>query len=275
VAFPGTAHRRTSRHCRRESAPPADPGWQDSPSGWIQTKPMAILREHIPYYVDIFNLSGFLADPVITFGYQDCFYGPMPTLWDRVKQDIRLYLRFVSLGKKFTGVRRRFLAEIPPGFDAGNLQEILKNHGMTSVQTMDLFDHRADFFFDMNMKLPIELRGRFSTVIDIGSLEHVFDTKTCLFNLFSLVRRDGHLLIHTPCKGFFDHGFHTFSPECLLQSLTINQFCIKYVKFCTSDGIELEDPGVVSDALIWIVAKKTGDGYDFNVPQQNRWRAFY
>jgi hypothetical protein len=188
---------------------------------------------------------------------------------------IKLYFKLLLRNKSFKAARRTEQPEIPAKFRANNLQEVLRNYGMNSVKTIDLFDNRADLRLDMNASLPSELIQQFNTVIDIGTIEHVFDTKQALSNLMGLVGERGHLLIHTPCKGYFNHGFHTFSPECLLQALELNGFSIKYLKFSTPDGIEIENPGYAVDALIWIVAERLTTHKEFIVPQQGRWKTYY
>ncbi len=235
---------------------------------------MAISSDHIPYYIDILGVEDFLRDPVLVFGFQDCKYRRRRTFVKLIKQRAKLWLQML-LKRKFERVKYRGLREVPTEFQANDLQEILKNYGANDVRTLDLFDDRADFDFDMNHPLPPDVKGQFKTVIDIGSVEHVFDTKQCLSNLFDLVQIDGQLLIHTPCNGYFNHGFHTFSPGCLLQSLEINGFDIRYLKFSTPDGIEITSPKSVCDALIWIVARKVSNVEHFVVPQQKRWKEQY
>ncbi len=237
---------------------------------------MAILQEHVPYFEEVFETEGFLRDPVMVFGVQDCLYFSYNrTLRMRLRWRIKLYLQLLLKRRKFTGVRDRKLRNIPAKFRASTLQGVLANYGMRSVKTMDWFDPRADLRLDMNQPLPAELQGKFNTVVDIGCLEHVFDTRQALGNLFKLVRTDGHLCIHTVCNGCVGHGLHAFSPECLLQALELNGFLIKQVTFYTPEGVEVEDPSMVCDALILIVARKYKDAGDFVVPQQNSWKQVY
>lgn len=217
---------------------------------------MGIVRDHIPYYLDILGIEGFLKDPILVFGFQEWKNIRKRTLKELIKQRVKLHVFFMIRNKTFAVAKYRRLQEIPDRFKANNLQEVLKNYGMESVKTLDLFDERADYHFDMNNKLPHDLNGQFNTVIDIGSIEHIFDTKQTLWNLFNLVKTGGHLLIHTPCNGYYNHGFYTFSPECLLQAIELNGFSLKYLKYSTPDGIEIENPAIVNDAIIWIVAQK-------------------
>ncbi len=66
---------------------------------------------------------------------------------------------------------------------------------------------------DFNLPLPAEFEGRFSCVIDSGTLEHVFDFPTAIGNCMRMVEQGGHFLSITPCNNFMGHGFYQFSPE--------------------------------------------------------------
>ena len=239
---------------------------------------MTVLHYHIPYYLDVFNIPGFLKDPVLIFGFQDVYHGRKRSVGSRIERRIKRRVKYwmeMRMRKRRGLINLRLVRAIPKEFQEGNLSDILKNLGLRDIRTMDYFDKRADIIHDMNLPLDHSLWGLFSTVIDIGSLEHVFDTKQCLWNLFRLLKLNGHLLLDTPCNGYFDHGFHTLSPECLIQAVELNGFEIKYLKYSTPDGYELEHPGIVSNAIIWLAAEKKEDKESFVIPQQGCWRDIY
>lgn len=240
---------------------------------------MAIIRGHVSYYQEILAIDGFLAEPVLLFGFHECCYAPLLTRQRQLKEGIKLRLEQWVKKKKSSrskkGSIKKNSGRIPDIFQKASLQDILKAHGAVDISTLDLFDERADYVHDMNNPLPLDMNDKFGTVMDIGSIEHVFDTKQCLNNLFCLVKVGGHLLLHAPCNGYFDHGFHTFSPDCLLQALEINGFEIRYVKYSSPDGLELSHPNTLIDALIWIVAKKVQKIDTFQIPQQSKWDSLY
>ncbi len=236
---------------------------------------MAILREHIPYLAEIFSMDGFLRDPVLEFGSQDCLDKRRPALRSRPFLWAKLLFAVLMKRRPLSSFRFRPMPATIRKFQAGNLREILRNHGCVEIRTLDLFDARADYRHDMNNPLPPELNRQFKTVIDIGSIEHVFDARQCLTNLFNLVADDGHLMLQAPCFGYFNNGFHTFSPECLLQALALNGFEVRNVKYTTSGGAELTNPEAALSATIWIVARKQKMIGRFVVPQQGRWQTAY
>lgn len=203
-----------------------------------------ILPGHTAWYSEIFRLPGLLADPVLVFGFQDVWKPP----------------------------------EIPDSasefFAYPDLNGWLRAQGFREVVTLDHFDPRADRLYDMNLPVPESEHGRYGTLIDIGCLEHVFDTRQCLENCLRMVRRGGHYFLHTPVKGYYGHGLHTFHPEALLSALELNGFEIVYLRYTGMDGVG-GAPEELSDALIWVAAHKVAEIERFTCPQQGRWSTRY
>lgn len=86
--------------------------------------------------------------------------------------------------------------------------------GATCVESLDNSDYEgATFVHDMNRPLPEDMHGRFDTVIDGGSLEHVFNAPQALKNCSALCKPGGQILHILPANNFCGHGFWQFSPE--------------------------------------------------------------
>ena len=235
-----------------------------------------ILRYHVPFYEEIFKIPDFLQDPVLTFGYQgidqDAPPRPNPPL-----QRLRRFL--VSEGKlrRLAGKVRAMARSFPPipeGFRYGSLTELLRARGKTVV-SLDFFDSRADLRYDMNQPIPQSEHNQYGTLIDIGCLEHLFDTAHCLENCVRMVRCGGHYLLHTPVNGYFGHGLHVFNPQGLIDCLGANGFKIVHLKYSTTFGKAVADPSAVSNAIIWLVGRKEQDMPVFTCPQQKMWSERY
>lgn len=219
-------------------------------------------------------MPGFLRDPVLVFGFQDCLPGGDTSVLRRRLRHVRLWVAARRQGV-VGAVVDRFGRDVPAAYRQATLQEILRAHGATSVETLDAFDSRADLRHDMNTPIGPEMLERYKTVIDIGSLEHVFDTRQCLANLFSMVKTGGHILLHVPCNGYCDHGFHTFSPDCITGALECNGFQIRYLKISSKDGFEVASPTVAQHSILWVVARKLKATQGFSIPQQQGWKRLY
>lgn len=240
---------------------------------------MAVQREHIAYFLEcIIEAEGVVRGPVMSFGVQQVYMAPnyfREAAEFRGLDKLRYWKRRAVesfdalLGKRHPDLR------VPKDFQADTFEQILERRGVDTVETIDLFDERATYMLDMNNPVPAELHDRFNLVIDIGSTEHVFDTKTCFENLISMTKTGGHLVLQLPCGGQFDHGFHTFSPECILQTLEVNGFEIKIVRYCEPSGAPISRPERNRDILMWVTAKRMRKLDSFVIPQQGRWKPAY
>lgn len=61
--------------------------------------------------------------------------------------------------------------------------------------------------------MPLKDRRTYDTVIDAGSLEHVYNAPQALLNVSELCREGGQILHILPANNFCGHGFWQFSPE--------------------------------------------------------------
>ena len=198
-----------------------------------------VLQTHLPFYREIFALPGFLRDPVLCFGYQE--FSPGVSLDGGAYTDLGSYFATRGIGQV----------------------------------CLDFFDPRSQLRYDMNSPVPVSEHESYATFIDIGSLEHVFDTRQCLENCLRMIAIGGHYLLHVPVNGYYGHGFHVFSPECLLDALHLNGFHVIYEKYSTQRGEVIADPSTPGDILAWIVARKERSLDRFVCPQQSKWSTRY
>ena len=113
--------------------------------------------------------------------------------------------------------------------EQGYAEPFLRKIGAAQIETLDISDYEhATILHDMNLPLPDTYHGRFSLVMDGGSLEHVFHYTTALKNAMEAVEPGGHLLTVTPTNNLMGHGFYQFSPELFFRALSpVNGFEIR------------------------------------------------
>lgn len=240
---------------------------------------MAVIREHVPWVKDAFALDGFAQDPVLLFGYHDIYIEPAYfKTWRSAAADGEAFklarLRARDFARAVTG-RAPLDSTIPDEFAATTVAALLRQRGLRDIHCVDLFDARADLRYDMNQPVPESEHAKYGTVIDIGSIEHVFDTRQCLENCVRMVRPGGHYLLNTTVKGYHLHGLHTFNPEGFLLALTENGFELRYHAYCTVDGKPIDNPSDGEDVLIWLVGRKIADVGVWVSPQQGKWHGAY
>lgn len=97
----------------------------------------------------------------------------------------------------------------------------IKNLTSTQVDSLDNSNYEhATFIHDMNTPMPPGMHNQYDTVIDAGSLEHIFDVSQALKNCSQLLKKGGQIIHILPANNFCGHGFWQFSPELFLSLYT-------------------------------------------------------
>jgi len=125
----------------------------------------------------------------------------------------------------------------------------------TCVDSWDYSDYEgASHVADMNKPLNVGLSS-YDTVIDFGSLEHVYNAPQALRNVSAMCRDGGQILHMVPGNNFCGHGFWQFSPE-LFFSL-----------YCESNGYSETRVFLASEYRtdIWYEVAKPEHGQRANV----------
>lgn len=86
--------------------------------------------------------------------------------------------------------------------------------GAQTVESVDVSDYEgATHVADLG--LPTPLPDRFDTVIDAGSLEHVFDVVTAFRNVIGFTAENGRIVHVLPVNNLSGHGFWQFSSDLI------------------------------------------------------------
>jgi hypothetical protein len=94
----------------------------------------------------------------------------------------------------------------------------LRTSGIEKVDVLDISDYEgANVIHDLNVRIPGAMR-KYPLVIDIGTLEHVFNINQGLENIKYLCEPDGLVLMMSPANNWLGHGFYQFSPELLFRA---------------------------------------------------------
>jgi SAM-dependent methyltransferase len=90
---------------------------------------------------------------------------------------------------------------------------LVEEFGATSVASVDASSYEsATYVRDLNLELEPTF-PKFDTIIDAGTLEHVFDVRTGFGNINRCCKVGGQILHILPANNFVGHGFYQFSPE--------------------------------------------------------------
>jgi SAM-dependent methyltransferase len=103
----------------------------------------------------------------------------------------------------------------------GYAENLIRHLGAARVDSVDASDYEgSSVVHDLNDPLPEDMRGRYSVVLDAGTLEHVFNYPQALRNCLEAVKVGGHFISITPTNNQLGHGFYQFSPELYYRVLS-------------------------------------------------------
>jgi hypothetical protein len=92
--------------------------------------------------------------------------------------------------------------------------------GSKSIDSLDYSNYEgANVLHDMNLPIPENFKARYQTVLESGSIEHIFNFPVAIANCMEMVAEGGHLIIITPVNNIMGHGFYQFSPEVFYRIL--------------------------------------------------------
>lgn len=122
------------------------------------------------------------------------------------------------------GLRRADFAVVP-----AEARTMLQAHGVYAdallrflgAEVLDTFDYSdyegATCIADMNKPVDPVYHGRYTTVLDGGSLEHIFNFPQAITNCMQMVAEGGHFVAFCPANNFFGHGLYQFSAELFFR----------------------------------------------------------
>lgn len=109
--------------------------------------------------------------------------------------------------------------------------------GATEIHAMDVSNYEgAGFIHDLNEPIPSDWADQFDTVIDGGTLEHVYHLPNALENVARLIRVGGRFLGISPANNWLGHGFYQFSPELMWRFCEGFGFQVNRIECCARDG---------------------------------------
>jgi hypothetical protein len=161
----------------------------------------------------------------------------------------------------------------------------LKEIGASEVHSIDASAYeQASVIHDLNLPIPDNLKEQYDTVIDAGTLEHIFNFPTAIKNCMEMLKVNGHFIGITITNNFSGHGFYQFSPELFFRIFSEeNGFETKKIFLAVNEPgnhwYEIPDPKTIKKRVLFenskqsfllILARKTATSNIFqHTPQQS------
>lgn len=110
----------------------------------------------------------------------------------------------------------------------------------------------AGILHDLNRPVPDSLRSRYNTIIEAGTLEHIFNFPVAVANLMQMMQVGGTIFASTVANNLCGHGFYQFSPELIFRVFSEeNGFELGTVLAAEAryPGVELEPMGDLYEVI--------------------------
>lgn len=177
----------------------------------------------------------------------------------------------------------------PERYDDAYADGLLRHIGARRLDTIDASEvEGATIVHDLNEPLPEELKGRYSLVLDAGTLEHVFEYPRALRSSLEAVRVGGHFITIAPTNNWWGHGFYQLSPELFYRVLCeANGFRVRCILARSLAGARrfyrVPDPQELGRRLqllsfgpmqLYVLAERTAD-LPIGAPQQSDYETYW
>lgn len=142
-------------------------------------------------------------------------------------------------------------------------EPLLHMLGAEEICSFDADDYEAATdIHDFNVPIGDHFKGRFTLVLDAGSLEHVFDFPVAIKNCMEILAPGGHFVGISPANNFFGHGFYQFSPEVFFRVFASeNGFAVLRMILCEVSPMpkwfEVVDPQIIGERVKLVNARRT------------------
>jgi hypothetical protein len=113
--------------------------------------------------------------------------------------------------------------QLPDDHLAASVADLIRaRYGVTEHVDFDLNDDAA-VRLDLTAQLPPEFQGGAATVLEAGTLEHVFDIGAAMRTLHAMLRPGGALVALAPLT-WYEHGFYNLNPRFFLSFAHANGY---------------------------------------------------
>jgi hypothetical protein len=124
--------------------------------------------------------------------------------------------RVLTIGRQSLDVDQKFLRSKlgKPVEPSPYCEPVLLAMGAASVDSLDVSDYESATIV-LDLGKPCCFNKRFDTIVDGGSLEHIFDAAMAFRNLVDLCEVGGRIIHILPVNNLNGHGFWHFSSDLI------------------------------------------------------------
>lgn len=141
--------------------------------------------------------------------------------------------------------------------------------------------HGTEKALQLDLNGPIDLGRRFDIVMNIGTLEHVFNVAQGFKTVHDHTRPGGFMLHGMPFTGWVEHGFYNFNPTIIWDLAASNDYRIEmfvYSEIKPAKIVQLTEREQVlkmaknreigENSMIYVLLRRPDEEKPFQIPMQ-------
>jgi len=131
--------------------------------------------------------------------------------------------------------------------DIFNDETVFNALGFEHLDSIDISSFEgANIICDLNKPIPDKMKNQYDFILDCGTIEHVFNTKIVLKNIFDMLKVGGVFFFEQMTFYGINHGYYNFSLNMLHDYFQINNYIINtFIPYTFKDRlIYILDPDV-------------------------------
>ena len=108
-------------------------------------------------------------------------------------------------------------------------------YSVSDYRDCDL-NEQANIKLDLNKPLDVGMRDTFGTILNAGTVEHVFDIAKTITNIHDMARSGG-TIIHLAPISWYEHGYYNINPRLLAAVAKTNEYSLLTEAFWFPDDV--------------------------------------
>jgi len=115
--------------------------------------------------------------------------------------------------------------------DGRTPKQIFKErYNINDYTDFDIND-KARVKLDLTEPLPEEYKEKYNTIVDSGTMEHIFDQKNAFTNFYEMCKVRGYIIHIQTIRFGWNHGFYNYCPCTFCKLANANKYPIIHTAF--------------------------------------------
>jgi SAM-dependent methyltransferase len=141
--------------------------------------------------------------------------------------------------------------------------------------------HGTPAAMKLDLNGPIDLERQFDIVMNLGTVEHVFNVAQAMKTIHDHTRPGGLMMHGMPLSGWVDHGFYSFNATFYWDLAAANGYDIDLALYTELNPLKLvrlkdredvlamaKDAKIGANALIYMILRRPAEARPFQIPMQ-------